>query len=95
MLTHVVMFRFDHPVDATEAVAKLRALAGRTSAARTLRAGTNVNTGAGAFEVILISEHDDVAALDAYRTHPAHQALLDWLADHPHERVAFDSTDLI
>lgn len=88
------MFRFDDPADATTAVTKLRALADRISAARTLRVGTNHNTGAGMFEVILISEHDDAMALDEYRTHAEHQSVLAWLAEHPHKRVAFDSTDL-
>lgn len=94
MLTHVVMFRFNDPADAAEAVARLRALAGEVATARTLRVGTNINAALGAFEIILISEHDDAAALDAYRTHPEHQAVLEWLTEHPHERVAFDTTDL-
>lgn len=94
MLTHVVMFRFDDPVDAVEAGARLRALAGEVAAARTLRVGTNRNGDAEAFEIILISEHDDAAALDEYRNHPHHRAMLEWLADHPHQRVAFDTTDL-
>ncbi len=94
MLTHVVMFRFNDPADAAQAVLQLRGLAGRIPAARTLRVGTNLNTGSGAFEIILVSEHDDIAALEEYRTHPEHQAVLAWLADHPHERVAFDTTDL-
>lgn len=94
MLTHVVMFRFNDPVDSVEAITRLRALAGEVLAARTLRVGTNTNAATGAFEIILISEHTDAAALDEYRNHPHHQAVLDWLAEHPHERVAFDTTDL-
>lgn len=88
------MFRFDDPADVAEAVAKLRALAGRIPAARSLRVGTNRDIGTGAFDVVLISDHDDAAALDEYRNHPDHQTALAWLAEHPHERVAVDTTDL-
>lgn len=94
MLTHVVMFRFSDPADSGEAADRLRALADEVPSARTLRVGTNLNPDAGAFEIILISEHDDAAALDEYRNHPRHQDVLAWLADHPHQRVAFDTTDL-
>ncbi len=94
MLTHVVLFRFDDPADVPEAVGRLRALKDLVPAALSLRVGTNVNVTDGAHHVILVSEHRDVTGLDDYRTHPAHVGVLDWLADHPHQRMALDSVDL-
>ncbi|MEI8083248.1 MAG: Dabb family protein [Actinomycetes bacterium] len=94
MLTHVVMFRFEDPADVPEALGLLRALAEKVPAANTLRVGTDLNGQVAAFDVLLVSEHDDELALQEYRQHPEHQRVLAWLEDHQCQRVAFDSTDL-
>ncbi|MEI6622710.1 MAG: Dabb family protein [Actinomycetes bacterium] len=94
MLTHVVMFRFEDLTDVGPAVALLRGLAGRIPAANSLRVGTNLRASTGAFDVMLVSEHDDADALEAYRVHPEHRRVVAWLDEHPCDRVAFDSMDL-
>jgi len=44
-----------------------------------MEVGLNVNTKASAFDLVLTSDFDDENGLNAYREHPEHQKVLDYL----------------
>ncbi len=93
-LHHVVMFRLQDPVDAAEAVDRLRAMSGRIPSLLSLRAGRATNSGEGAGDLVLITEHADAAGLADYAAHPVHQELLGWIRPRIADRTVVDTVDL-
>ena len=94
MLTHVVAFRLTDPDDVPEALHRLRAMRGQIPSLVDIRAGGNVNSSDAAYDVVLITEHDDAKGLSEYVEHPVHQELLGWLRPRIASRVVVDSEDL-
>ena len=94
VITHVVMFRLADPGDVDEAIVRLRGLAGRIPTLNSIKAGRDVNRGPAAFDVVLMTEHDDPDALRDYAEHPVHQELLAWLKSRWSDRAVVDTEDL-
>ena len=94
MTTHVVMFRFANSDDAAAAVERLRGMNGRIPGLTAIRAGVDHNGGPNAFDVVLITEHEDRAALKSYASHPVHVEVAEWLADRITDRAVVDTDDL-
>jgi hypothetical protein len=93
VLHHIVSLRVPDPVQAEELAHRLNALPGLIPEIRSYTAGTNVVEGPNNFEVGLHSTFDDVDALERYREHPAHQAVLQLIREVSTERVAVDWLD--
>ncbi len=93
MLHHVVCLRVPDPVQAEELANRLNALPGLIPEIVTYTAGTDVVHSPVSYEVGLHSTFDDVDALERYREHPAHQAVLQLIAEVSTERVAVDWFD--
>lgn len=93
MLHHVVCLRVPDPVQAEELARRLNALVGLIPEIRSSTAGVDVVRSAASYEVGLHSVFDDVDALERYRAHPAHQAVLKLIAEVSTERVAVDWFD--
>ena len=91
-LTHAVMFTLHDPADAEEAVARLRAMAGRIPALLGIEAGTSA--AGSAPHVLLLTRHADSTGLREYVEHPVHQDLLAWIRPRIAARTAVDSADL-
>ncbi|MDZ7576816.1 MAG: Dabb family protein [Candidatus Nanopelagicales bacterium] len=92
--THVVMFRLADPDDVEEALVRLRGMAGRIRSLRSVRAGRNSNASPAAFDVVLVTEHDDPAGLAEYAAHPVHQEVLEWLKARWTDRAVVDTDRL-
>ena len=90
MITHVVLFQFADADDAFEARRRISSLRGRIPQIRSLAAGVDAGRNNSPWQVALVSTHDDWDGLEAYRTHPAHVELLDWLGPRVSERAAVD-----
>jgi hypothetical protein len=96
MIRHVVMWRLkDEPAGSkaqnAEAIkAALEPLRGRIPGMRGLQVGVNIVPGEVASDVVLITDHDDLAALDAYRGHPDHLAAAKIVAALVTERRSVD-----
>lgn len=80
MIRHVVMFMLaatdesQRDSDVTEARARLDALLGVVPGLKAISFTRDLGLIAeGHWDVVLVSDHDDVAALDGYQAHPAHQ----------------------
>lgn len=90
MITHVAVFRFHDPADAAEARSRINALRGRIPQIRSLSAGVDAGRADSTWHVALVSTHDDWDGLEAYRRHPAHVELLEWLGPRVSERAGVD-----
>ncbi len=91
-LTHAVMFTLHNPADAEEAVARLRAMAGRIPSLLGIEVGTSADGSAP--HVLLLTRHADAAGLREYAEHPVHEDLLAWIRPRIAGRTVVDSSDL-
>ncbi|MWB97211.1 Dabb family protein [Agromyces seonyuensis] len=79
MIRHVAVFRFAPEFTAADRehwMGLLRALPGQVEGLRSLTAGVDVVGGAAAWELAIVADFDDVAALERYTAYPAHQEVL-------------------
>lgn len=88
MLVHIVMMRVKPTFGADEKnrhlnhIKKmLEQLPEQIDTLQLMEVGLNISTKASAFDLVLTSHFADESALEYYRVHPAHQAVLDYMAD--------------
>ena len=85
MIKHIVMMRLkeDRAAEKQEQLqhikSSLEALLGVISSLKEMEVGLNFSDRATAFDLVLVSLFDDEAGLEAYRVHPAHVKVLDYL----------------
>ena len=79
MIKHIVFFRFKASVAQPEREAfldMLNALPAKISELAAFQAGFNVVPSARAFDLALVADFADLAALDGYGKHPDHQPVI-------------------
>ncbi|HEV8297461.1 MAG TPA: Dabb family protein [Acidimicrobiales bacterium] len=86
MIRHVVMWTFLEQAQGRSRAEnlkimqeKLEALPPRVPGIRRFEVGVDQLAGPAAAHLVLVSDLDDWAALDAYRVHPAHQEVVQFL----------------
>ena len=83
MLRHIVMFKFTDRQSAEEVSARLKiileALPKHISELKGMEVGLNINTSPSAFDIVLTADLEDEDGLNAYRVHPEHKKVLDYL----------------
>lgn len=75
MLVHIVMFQFkEENKEANLARVKmmLEALPEKINTLRSMEVGIDISRSERSFDMVLVSEFEEKAALDVYATHPAH-----------------------
>lgn len=97
MIKHIVMWRLkdsaqgnDKAVNARLVKEKLEDLRGRIPGLLRIEVGLNFAAEADAADVVLYSEFEDRAALDAYQAHPLHEAMKPFIKDLRCERRVVD-----
>ncbi len=97
MVKHIVMWTLKDEAEgatAAENGAKMKemleALAGRIDGLKHIEVSVEVVAADPDCHVVLFSEHDDVAALDHYQTHPEHQACVGFVKKVASGRKAVD-----
>ncbi len=75
MVRHVVMWKLRDRDAAPGLKARLEELNGRIPGLIRLEVGIDVSQGEQSADLVLISEHDNLAALAAYQAHPEHLAI--------------------
>lgn len=95
MIRHVVAWKLASP-DPAERAAQARRIADELLALRgvvpsivDISAGPDV-LGGGNWDVALVADFADEAGLDAYQTHPDHQAVVGYVRSVVSDRVAVD-----
>lgn len=79
MLTHVVLFKFKPDASAAQTAqleAGLKGLPAVISEIREFRVGRDVVHSARSYDLALVSTFDDLAAMQRYQVHPAHQQVV-------------------
>lgn len=100
MLTHVVMWKFKDAEGKTKAenidVVKenLESLLGKVPALQDIRFYKNEVTCDRNFDAMLVVKVENEQALEAYKTHPAHQAVAAYVAKVTDGRAAVDTAAL-
>jgi hypothetical protein len=85
MIKHIVMLRLNEypPEEKKENLQKLKkmieGLMGVVPELKFMEVGLNVNKKPSAYDLVLTSHFDSEEALDAYRVHPEHKKVLDFL----------------
>ena len=65
--------------DAMQLKEAVESLLGVVPELKSLEVGLNLSTKPSAYDLVLTSEFDSLATLDAYRVHPEHQKVLELL----------------
>jgi nucleoid-associated protein YejK len=83
MLKHIVMFKFTDRVGAKEISGQLKImledLLKIIPELKGMEVGQNINTRPSAFDIVLTADFDNEDGLNAYRVHPEHKKVLDYL----------------
>lgn len=82
MLIHIFGFRWRpeaSPADKARAVAEIAAFAGRIEGLVDVEIGANLSPHGAGYKTGGVMRFADLPAFRAYRDHPLHRALLDWL----------------
>jgi hypothetical protein len=97
MLKHVVMWKLKNfaegrsrPENAALIAEMLEALPAKIPEIKTLQVGFDVVRGDGSFDVVLIVEFDDLAALERYQRHPDHVKVADFVSKVRDVKAAVD-----
>jgi hypothetical protein len=93
VLHHVVCLQIPDPVQAEEVVNRLRALPGLIAEVQTYEVGPDVVQGPTSYQVGLHATFQDLEALERYRVHHAHQAVVKLVEEVSTDRVAVDWWD--
>ncbi len=83
MLRHIVMFKFTDRSSAKEVSVRLKEmledLPEYIPELKGMEVGLNINTRPSAFDIVLTANLEDEDGLNAYRVHPEHKKVLDYL----------------
>jgi len=96
MIRHIVLFRLaaDDDVqrrdDAHGIAERLEALETEIAGIQSIRVDRDLGLVDGHWDVALVSEHDDNAALEAYQVHPAHLEVATWIGTVISDRAVVD-----
>jgi len=96
MIRHIVMWRLaadeqtERDAAAAEIARELEALVGVVPSLRSLSVHRNVAFPEANSDVVLTSEFDDVAGLEAYQVHPEHQRVAAIVRSHVASRASID-----
>ncbi len=92
MITHVVLFKLkDRSPEAIKATARvLTSMQGRIPSLDALEVGIDQTHQSRSYDIALITRHQDAAGLDAYRTHPVHQDVLQHMSEVVETAAAVD-----
>ncbi len=76
MVKHIVMWKLKNKADSAIIKDKLDALVGKIPGLLRVEVGIDFSQNTAAFHMVLIAELESKEALEAYRIHPEHQAVI-------------------
>lgn len=92
MITHVVLFKLKNPT--LDEVERLRALLmdmeGKIPTLRHIEAGVDVARSDRSYDLALLTGFDSMNDLDAYKKHPVHQQVINYIEEVKESVVCVD-----
>ena len=83
MLRHIVMIKFKDPVSKDAETLKLKQMLENLvvdiPSLLAMEVGININTRPTSFDLVLVSDFENETALNAYRLHPSHKEVLEYM----------------
>jgi len=90
MVKHVVMWRYRNKADIGIAIKELESLRGRIPEVVSMEIGVNHLESPASYDLVLITEHENQVALDAYQADELHGEVKAILGKLESERVVVD-----
>jgi heme-degrading monooxygenase HmoA len=96
MIRHIVLFRLaaeddgQRREDAAGIASRIEALQSQIAGIESIRVDRDLGLVEGHWDVALVSEHDDNAALEAYQVHPAHKEVAAFVGSVVSDRATVD-----
>lgn len=92
MIKHIVFFKFteDSPEKRAHLKKILEDLNGAVPSLKHLEAGSDVVGSERSSHLALVSDFEDMEALQAYQVHPKHQEVIAWVKENCNETKAVD-----
>jgi len=97
MIQHIVMFKLLDKYNeekrkeiAEELKAALDELPSKIKEIKAYEVGVNISKSSNAYDLVLVSSFDSMEALETYRVHEAHQAVVAKIKEHKKNTVAVD-----
>lgn len=96
MIRHIVLFKLaaedetQRREDAHGIAERLESLATQIAGIQSIRVDRDLGLVDGHWDLALVSEHDDNAALEAYQVHPAHKEVFGYISSVISDRAVVD-----
>lgn len=97
MINHVVLFKlkkYDSESEKQNEISNIEdallSLSGKIDELKYIEVGVNYDLEAKSFDICLITHFESVDQLDAYRIHPEHLKVAEFIGQHAIERAAVD-----
>ncbi len=92
MLVHVVMFKLkDRSRESAERARDvLLAMEGQIPELRAIEVGVDVLRSERSYDVVLVTQFDDVAAMQRYQVHPRHRDVIAYMNEHRESSIVVD-----
>jgi len=97
MIKHVVMWEFKDSAEGNEkmknlklAEKKLLSLKDSVEQIKFIEVGKNINQSDAAYDLVLITEFENLVCLDEYQNHPEHRKVADFIGKTAAKRVLVD-----
>lgn len=97
MVKHIVMWKLKDFAEGSSRIENakrikelLENLKDKVAEIKSIEVGININNSDSAYDVVLYSEFEDEAALEAYQNHPEHIKVADFIGKAREHRVVVD-----
>lgn len=90
MVKHVVAFKLEKLQDGPMLKDAIESMAGKIPGLLSIEAGLDFNMSAAAYDLVLISSHEDEDALNIYQDHPVHVEVKNLIVPRVTGRVVVD-----
>jgi len=81
MITHIVFFKLSDKNEIEKAASLLRGLDQKVPVIRSLNVGVDVARRERSYDIALVARFDSMEDLEAYRVHPEHRKVADYLKE--------------
>jgi len=90
MVKHIVAWKVADKTNLAEMKEKLMGMKGQVESLKEIEVGINYNESDAAYDVVLITQHNDAAAVEAYQADPVHHGVAGFIKERVSARIVVD-----